>query len=96
MPCIVRTPQAKRDAAEIWAYIAADSETTADALIDQIETRLRHLRQFPEAGDSVEYIRPDVRRSTLGNYVIYYVPLSDGITASCGEDRGDWPGCVRR
>ena len=38
------------------------------------------LADNPEAGETVAYIRPDVRRSTVGNYVIYYKPIDDGIT----------------
>ena len=80
MPRISRTPQAKLDAAEIWYYIAQDNEAAADKLIDQIEDRLKMLAQFPEAGEAVPYIRPDVRRSTVDNYVIYFTPHDDGIT----------------
>ena len=74
------TPLAKLDAAEIWCYIAKDNEAAADKLIDQIEERLTMLAQYPEAGEAVDYIRPDVRRSTIGNYVIYYTPIEHGIT----------------
>ncbi len=80
MPRILRTPEAKIDAAEIWCYIAEDNEAAADKLIDQIEDRLAMLAQHRTAGESVEYIRPDVRRSVVGNYVIYYIPDNDGIT----------------
>ncbi len=80
MPRIARTPQAKLDAAEIWCYIAKDNAAAADKLIDQIEERLKMLAQFPESGETVEYIRPNVRRSTIRNYVIYFTPNDDGIT----------------
>ncbi len=80
MPSILRTPEAKIDAAEIWCYIAEDNEAAADKLIDQIEDRFTMLAQHRTAGESVEYIRPDVRRSVVGNYVIYYIPDNDGIT----------------
>ena len=80
MPSILRTPEAKIDAAEIWCYIAEDNEAAADKLIDQIEDRFAMLAQHRTTGESVEYIRPDVRRSVVGNYVIYYIPDNDGIT----------------
>jgi toxin ParE1/3/4 len=80
MPRIVRSPLAKLDAVEIWEYVARDNERAADKLIDQFEARLRMLADHPNAGESVDYIRPDVCRSVVGNYVIYYVPDADGIT----------------
>lgn len=79
MPRIERTSPAKIDAAEIWCFIAEDNEAAADKLIDQIDERLTSLAQMPLSGEPVEYIRPDVRRSSLGNYVIYYTPTDDGI-----------------
>ena len=56
MPRILRTPEAKIDAADIWCYIAEDDEAAADRLIDQIEDRLAMLAQHRTAGESVEYI----------------------------------------
>lgn len=79
MPRIDRTPLAKTDAAEIWYYIAQDNVTAADKIIEQFEERFQMLAQMPLSGEAVEYIRADVRRSTIGNYVIYYQPLRDGI-----------------
>lgn len=79
MPRIERTSRAKTDAVEIWAYIAEDNVTAADDLIDQIESRLAGLARMPESAEGVPYIAPDVRRSSVGNYVIYYRPIDDGI-----------------
>ena len=58
------------DAADIWCHIADDNESAADRLIDQFDERLAMLAEHPLAGESVDYIRPDVRRSVVGNYVI--------------------------
>ena len=79
MPRIERTSRAKTDAVEIWAYIAQDNVTAADDLIDQIESRLARLARMPESAEAVPYIAPDVRCSSVGNYVIYYRPIDDGI-----------------
>ena len=79
MPRIERTSRAKTDAVEIWAYIAEDNVSAADDLIDQIESRLAGLARMPESAEAVSYIAPDVRRSSVGNYVIYYRPIDDGI-----------------
>lgn len=37
MPIIVKRPRAKADLAEIWDYIADDSEARADSFIDHID-----------------------------------------------------------
>ena len=81
MPRIERTSRAKTDAVEIWAYIVEDTVTAADDLIDQIESRLAGLARMPESAEAVPYIAPDVRRSSVGNYVIYYRPIHHGIQA---------------
>lgn len=80
MPRIIRTSLAKLDATEIWCYISDDNEAAADKVIDQIDERITMLAGYPNAGETVEYIRPDVRRSVVGKYVIYYTPDRDGIT----------------
>ena len=79
MPRIERAARAETDAVEIWVYIARDNEAAADGMIDQIESRLASLSRMPLSAEAVPYIDPDVRRSSVGNYVIYYRPIDDGI-----------------
>ena len=42
------TVTAERDIAEIWDYIARDSEKAADRFIDTIEEKITSLASFPE------------------------------------------------
>ncbi len=79
MPSIKRTSKARTDAVEIWAYIARDNDAAADDLIDDIERRLESLARMPLSAEAVPFIGDQVRRSSIGNYVIYYRPISDGI-----------------
>ncbi len=79
MARIERTPKAKIDAAEIWLYIAQDNDAAADELIDKIDNRLKSLARMPLSAEAVDFIRPGVRRSSVGNYVIYYWPIDGGI-----------------
>jgi toxin ParE1/3/4 len=44
-----------------------------------IESRLASLSRMPLSAEGVPYIDPVVRRSSVGNYVIYYRPIEDGI-----------------
>lgn len=79
MAHIKRTGRAETDAIEIWVYIAQDNERAADELIDAIDSRLADLSRMPMSAEAVPYIGPDVRRSSVGNYVIYFRPIEDGI-----------------
>lgn len=79
MPLIKRTARARNDAVEIWAYIARDNDAAADELIDEIEQRLQSLARMPLSAEAVPFIGEQVRRSSVGNYVIYYRPITEGI-----------------
>ncbi|MGH8523244.1 MAG: type II toxin-antitoxin system RelE/ParE family toxin [Gammaproteobacteria bacterium] len=43
MPVITKRPRARDDLAEIWDYIADDSEARADAFIDTVNGKFRTL-----------------------------------------------------
>ena len=79
MPCVKHTALSRVDLYQIWSYIADDNLTAADVLITKIDKRLQSLATMPTQGESVAFIRPGVRRVTVGNYVIYYHPIDDGI-----------------
>lgn len=44
------TDTAEADLAEIWAYIAADSESAATRLLDKVEATCARLLDFPSSG----------------------------------------------
>ncbi len=50
MPLIIKLSRAKADLAEIWDYIADDSEAQADAFIDAIDLKLLLLAEQPNIG----------------------------------------------
>jgi toxin ParE1/3/4 len=76
---IQRTSDALDDLSGIWHYIAEHNQTAADRLIDRLEHSLRLLSRFPLMGESVDHLRPGVRRFTEGNYQLFYEPTRDGI-----------------
>lgn len=80
MPQVVRTPAAKEDLVGIAAWIAQHNESAAYSAVDRIDSAINQLRLFPLMGESVESLRPGMRRITKGNYVIYYRLLDDGET----------------
>ena len=79
MPQIKRSSLAQNDATEIWAYIAQDNEVAADKLIDRIDQRLKSLSFMPLSGTAMPFIGPEIRRTVVGRYSIYYRPVNDGI-----------------
>jgi toxin ParE1/3/4 len=79
MPQIKRTSLAQKDAIEIWAFIAEDNESAADKVIAEIDSRLKSLSFMPLSGTAMPFIAPDIRRTVVGRYSIYYRAINDGI-----------------
>lgn len=76
---LVRRPLAGADIAEIWDYIAADSLVSADAWVDRLDEKLKLLATQPLMGRSRNELSTDLRSMPFGRYVIFYLPLTDGI-----------------
>ncbi|TPQ34424.1 type II toxin-antitoxin system RelE/ParE family toxin [Bradyrhizobium guangdongense] len=74
-----KLPQADRDLDSIWEFIAADSVRAADRQIQRIGEIFEMLVQNPLAGRKRAELRRDLHSFAVGNYVIFYVPLSDGV-----------------
>ena len=79
MPRILKRPRAEADITEIWEFIAEDSEARADAFIDQLDRKLRTLAKRPNMGRGRGGLAEGLRSFPLGRYVIFYLPLPDGI-----------------
>lgn len=79
MPVVIRYPRAQDDIVEIWDYIADDSEAQADAFVDRLDAKFQLLAQQPELGRVREELAPGLRSFPVGRYVIFYMPVSDGI-----------------
>ena len=74
-----KTPQAEIDVTAIWTYIAADNVNAADALIDRIDRAFDMLADTPFAGRARHDLKDRLRSFPVGNYIIFYIPLPDGI-----------------
>jgi toxin ParE1/3/4 len=79
MPRIRRRPLAGADIGEIWDYIAEDSMVAADARLDRLDAKLRLLASQALMGRAREQLAAGVRSLPFGRYVIFYLPLHDGI-----------------
>ena len=79
MPQVTRRPLAETDILEIWDYIADDSLTAADRWVDHLDEQFRMLSTQPMMGRARDELAPGVRSFPFGRYVVFYVPLTNGI-----------------
>lgn len=68
----VLSKRAEADIDDIWTYIARNNRQAADQQIDRIYDRFEMLLQQPEFGESVGHLTAGLRRTRVGNYIIYY------------------------
>ena len=79
MPEILRRPEAEADLDDIWLHIALDDPDSADRFIDLIEERCQLLAENPRMGRHPPELAPSLRSFPIGNYIIFYVPIENGI-----------------
>ena len=79
MPQVTRRPLAEADILEIWDYIADDSFAAADRWVERLDQQFRVLATQPMMGRVRDELAPGVRSFPFGRYVIFYLPLDDGI-----------------
>jgi toxin ParE1/3/4 len=76
---ILRTRASRSDYDEIWSYLAVRDLAAADRLVDQLDATLMIIASAPHIGRKVEELAPDLRSFPVGNYLIFYRPVEDGI-----------------
>jgi toxin ParE1/3/4 len=76
---ILKRPHALFDLTEIWSYIAADSVTSADRLAAEIDKAFKLLARRPGLGRARPELYPDLRSFVVRKYVVFYLPLTNGI-----------------
>jgi toxin ParE1/3/4 len=79
VPIVNRRPLAALDTLDIWDHIADDNMAAADRWVDALDAAFSRLATQPMMGRARPEIAPDLRSFPFRRYVIYYVPLSDGI-----------------
>lgn len=76
---VQRSRRALRDLDEVWDYIARDNPAMADRLLDKIAAKCEMLERQPMIGEARPDLAVNLREVPVGNYVIFYRPLTDGI-----------------
>lgn len=79
MARITRRPLAAADVLEIWDYIAEVSIEQADRWVDRLDEKLGLIARQPLMGRVRDELAVDIRSFPFGRYVIFYVPIEDGI-----------------
>ncbi len=79
MPTVLRTSQAEADLSDIFTYIAEDNLVAAENTLRLIGTKCALLAQTPALGRDRSDLHPRVRSFPVGNYVIFYRPIADGV-----------------
>jgi toxin ParE1/3/4 len=79
MPTVLRTSQAHLDLVEIAFRIAGENPTAADRWLDLIDEKCQLLARMPELGQKRTDLAPELRGLPVGNYIIFYRPMKNGI-----------------
>ena len=79
MAQVILDQAAQNDPIEIWKYIDRDNERASDAMLDRIHRGCEVVAQFPYGGTSRPELLKDLRSYSVGNYVIYFRPMTDGV-----------------
>ena len=75
-------PVAYEDMEAIYDYIAGDNPSAADRLLDRFHDKFRLLATHPLLGQVRPELREHLRSVSVGNYVIYFTPIPDGIAVA--------------
>jgi toxin ParE1/3/4 len=78
MSYVERTRRAEVDLRQIWVYVAERNFTAADKLWDQLQNAFNLLSMNRFMGEAVGNVT-GVRQFSVGNYVIFFRPLPNGI-----------------
>jgi toxin ParE1/3/4 len=77
-----RSNQAIEDLAVVWYHIAQDDLEAADRFADRLEEVCRKLAQSPFLGRLRPELSEGIRSFPVGNYLVFYRPLVDGIAVA--------------
>jgi toxin ParE1/3/4 len=70
---------AASDIKEIFEYVAEDNPKAAEKLVKELLQKIRLLAENPQIGKSRDEIIIDLHSFPIKNYIIFYVPIEDGI-----------------
>ncbi len=75
---IISQPAIK-DLENIVDYFSSRNINAGEKFISQFEKKCQYLAQFPNMGRSYDDLKPSLRGLNLGDYIIFYRIIDDGI-----------------
>lgn len=78
-PGIITSRAAEEDLADVWNFIAKDSEYHAERFIRYVDGRLQHLARHPLIGRPRRELAEGLRSFLVRHLVVYYRSLPVGI-----------------
>jgi toxin ParE1/3/4 len=73
------TARAEKDIQSIGSWIARESMPAAMKWLEDLDARFSELAEAPGSGTDRNELRPGMRSSPFGNYLIFFKRLRDGI-----------------
>ena len=73
---------AENDLLEAWLYVAEDSSSAADRMLDQIDSEAHRLLDQPLMGRERNELAHGLRRPTSTPYILFYFPDDQGIVVA--------------
>lgn len=71
--------QAKEDLVGMWEFVAQENPNSADRLLQRLVAQYKSLAENPGMGRLREELRSGLRSFAVGNYLILYYPIPEGI-----------------
>lgn len=83
MGSVFYSASAENDLLEAWLYVAEDSVTAADRMLDQIEAEAIRLLDQPLMGRERNELSPGIRSwPTSTPYILFYFPNEHGVVVA--------------
>lgn len=79
MSCLLVTESAQADLDQICLFIARDKPDAADQFLNRLISRCQSYAYQPLLGERRPAMGPSIRCFSVGLYVVFYLPLADGI-----------------
>jgi toxin ParE1/3/4 len=79
MAFVTKRPLAFADLAEIWSFLADDSEANADRFLVRLEAKLALLATQPQMGRQRDELMAGMRSFPHARYIVFFIAQADGI-----------------
>ncbi|RIK74318.1 MAG: hypothetical protein DCC67_16750 [Planctomycetota bacterium] len=73
---VSKSRESRQDLQAIWSYIAKDSPSAASAMLRRISREIGSLAHAPYRGEAQPQFGENIRRITVGNYVVLFTKLT--------------------